>query len=153
MTCFRGIWASHLAPRFHIHIWVDPWLSLMSILRQIFSCMPRGFLRGEREVKSWGWSFLRRHKTVDSSLELSTIRHTDTSFDEPYNHSELQILFYRELGSVRVRVWVCCRQAPWAIGSMRFLGKSEQISEFVSDPNLDLLVFFSWGTQFLYKEG
>ena len=47
-TCFRGRWASHLAPRFHIHIWVDPWLSLMSILRQIF-LVCRGAFCGETE--------------------------------------------------------------------------------------------------------
>jgi len=69
------------------------------------------------------WICLLMNRVVDSS------------------HSKLSTVFYMELEFVRVRV--CYRQAPWAVDNMRFQGKSEQVYEFVSDPNLELLVFFS----------
>ena len=57
-------------------------------------------------------------------------------------HFELSTAFYRELGFVRVGVG--CRQAPWAVDSVLFLSKSEQVSKFVSDPNSDFFLFLTF---------
>jgi len=57
------------------------------------------------------------------------------------SHLKLSTAFYKELGFIRVRV--CHWQAPWAVDNMLFLDESEQISEFVSDPNSAFWFFFS----------
>jgi len=45
------------------------------------------------------------------------------------------------------------RQSPWSVDIKRILGESLKISEFVSYPNLEFLVFFSSETLCLIKEG
>ena len=54
----------------------------------------------------------------------------------------LSITFYRELGFVRVGSAVD-RPLGLAVNIILSLGESEQVSEFVSDLNLEFLVFFS----------
>ena len=114
----------------------------MQDCRQLFDNQTHGYI--------FWWTHLLMNRAVDSNhSELSTVFYRESIVDS--SRSELSTAFYKEFGFVRVRV--CCRHAPWVVNNMKFLGESEQVFEFVSDPNSKLLVSFSWGTSCLYKEG
>jgi len=90
--------------------------------------------------------------TVDSSLELSTVCHTDTSIDKHVvnnRHLELSIVFYKELGLIRVGVG--CWQAPWAAYCF-WVNLSRFLNLFLIQIQF-FFVFFSWETPCVYKEG
>ena len=76
---------------------------------------------------------------VDRLIKMSTIyRYTNRKL-------ELSTGLWSAIDSDLQRIWdvLDCRQASSAVDSIWILGISQSIFEFVSDPNLEFLVFFS----------